>query len=178
MIAPTHAVYGPAIALIILSVFGVQASFHWTVIVCAMLGSIMPDIDHPASTIGRTFPWISKPIERRFGHRAITHSALGTVVAAIAFTTILSLAALITQKVLLNSIPFSQLPTALSFINLTFKDILRLGAAFTIGYASHLILDMVTPRGIQLLWPNPNQDHIYETRYKSKPDPNPKSRSS
>jgi len=161
MIAPTHAIYGPAIALIILSVFGVQASFHWTVIVCAMLGSIMPDIDHPSSTIGRLLPWISKPIERRFGHRAITHSALGTVVAAMVFTTTLGIAALVTQKVLLNSLPFSQLPTAFSLIALTFKDILRLGAAFTIGYASHLILDMITPRGIQLLWPNPDQDNIF-----------------
>ena len=82
MIAPTHAIYGPAVALIILAVFGVEASFHWTVIFCAMLGSVLPDIDHPTSTVGRLVPWISKPLERNYGHRAVTHSFLGTVVAA------------------------------------------------------------------------------------------------
>lgn len=41
--------------------------------------SILPDIDHPPAKIGRLFWFVSVPLERRFGHRTLTHSlvALG-----------------------------------------------------------------------------------------------------
>lgn len=39
-----------------------------------ILGSYLPDIDHPNSRIGRLFPFISKPLYRVFGHRTLTHS--------------------------------------------------------------------------------------------------------
>jgi|GEM_PF-2278737 len=158
MIAPTHAIYGPALALIILAVFGVEASFHWTIVFCAILGSLAPDLDHPTSTIGRLFPWISKPLERRFGHRSITHSALGTVVATLGFAIIASLAALVSQWVLTHAIPTQLIPLSLTILKITPIEIARLTAAFAIGYASHIVLDMLTPRGVQLLWPNPNRD--------------------
>lgn len=41
---------------------------------------LLPDIDTHASHIGKIFPFISQPIERRFGHRTITHSLLAVVV--------------------------------------------------------------------------------------------------
>ena len=164
MIAPTHAIYGPAIALIILAVFGVEASFHWTVISCAILGSILPDIDRPTSTIGRLVPWISKPLERHYGHRAVTHSFLGTVVAATGFLLILSISATLIQKVLLDSISFANLPLSLVSLTFTFTDVLRLTAAFTLGYGSHIVLDMLTPRGVELLWPNPNRHVLFKDK--------------
>jgi membrane-bound metal-dependent hydrolase YbcI (DUF457 family) len=162
MIAPTHAIYGPALALIILAIFGVEASFHWTVISCAMLGALAPDLDHPTSTIGRLFPWISKPIERTFGHRTVTHSALGTVVAAIVFTILLGVTITVLQWFLTRTISISMIPISLSFLHLEFSDMARLTAAFTIGYASHILLDMLTPRGVQLLWPSPNRDLLFK----------------
>ncbi len=164
MIAPTHAIYGPAVALIILAVFGVEASFHWTVIFCAMLGSVLPDIDHPTSTVGRLVPWISKPLERNYGHRAVTHSFLGTVVAATGFLLILSISATLIQKVLLDSISLTNLPLSLVSLNFTFTDVLRLTAAFTLGYGSHIVLDMLTPRGVELLWPNPNRHVLFKDK--------------
>ncbi|NBV83479.1 hypothetical protein EBR57_05085 [bacterium] len=164
MIAPTHAIYGPAVALIVLAVFGVEASFHWTIILCAMFGSILPDIDHPTSTIGRLVPWISKPIERRFGHRSITHSAIGTVVATTAFLLIAGFTALVLQKVLLDSISFTHLPLTFASLNITLTDIFRLTAAFSLGYGSHIILDMLTPRGVELLWPNPNRHVLFKDK--------------
>lgn len=164
MIAPTHAIYGPAVALIILAVFGVEASFHWTVIFCAMLGSVLPDIDHPTSTVGRLVPWISKPLERHYGHRAVTHSFLGTVVAATGFLLILSISAYLIQKVLLDSISITNLPLSLASMNFTFTDVLRLTAAFTLGYGSHIVLDMLTPRGVELLWPNPNRHVLFKDK--------------
>jgi len=36
--------------------------------------SLLPDIDHPQSLIGRLFPGVSKYILRKYGHRSVTHS--------------------------------------------------------------------------------------------------------
>lgn len=41
-----------------------------------VLGSLLPDIDHPKSILGRKVPFISAPIYRTFGHRSLTHSIL------------------------------------------------------------------------------------------------------
>nr|WP_281201043.1 metal-dependent hydrolase [Orenia metallireducens] len=38
------------------------------------LGSILPDIDPPQSTIGRVFFFISNPLNKMCGHRNFTHS--------------------------------------------------------------------------------------------------------
>ena len=42
-------------------------------------GSLLPDIDHPSSWLGRRLPFISYPISAVFGHRGITHSLLAIV---------------------------------------------------------------------------------------------------
>lgn len=39
-----------------------------------LLGSLLPDIDHPQSILGRHVLFLSKPIHRNFGHRTLTHS--------------------------------------------------------------------------------------------------------
>ncbi len=39
-----------------------------------MLGAMLPDIDHPDSTVGKRVKWLSYPIRMVFGHRGITHS--------------------------------------------------------------------------------------------------------
>lgn len=41
-----------------------------------MVGSLLPDIDHPQSFLGRRMKIISRPIYRLWGHRTITHSIL------------------------------------------------------------------------------------------------------
>jgi inner membrane protein len=47
------------------------------------LGAILPDIDTSTSSIGQLVPAFSSRIERRFGHRTITHSLLGVMTLAI-----------------------------------------------------------------------------------------------
>ena len=49
----------------------------------AAIASLLPDADLPTSKIGRLFWFLSVPLERRFGHRTITHSlvALSAVAA-------------------------------------------------------------------------------------------------
>lgn len=52
-----------------------------------MLGSLLPDIDHPQSYLGRRLPFLSVPIFKLFGHRGFTHSflSLGLLTIASAF---------------------------------------------------------------------------------------------
>ncbi|MFP3014532.1 MAG: metal-dependent hydrolase [Arsenophonus sp.] len=98
--------------------------FH--LLVGTSFGSLMPDIDHPSSYIGRSFRFISVPICYLCGHRCFTHSLL-----AFFFIMLLS-----TQ--LLN--------------NFWISDIIVQG--FLLGYFSHLVGDMLTAKGILFLWPS------------------------
>ncbi|PHM45726.1 hydrolase [Xenorhabdus mauleonii] len=91
-----------------------------------LLASLLPDIDHPSSTLGRLFRFISIPIARLCGHRGFTHSLLALIAGIILFQT---------------EIP-ADWPIPTDFIH-----------AMVVGYISHLIADMLTPAGIPLLWP-------------------------
>jgi len=144
MLAPSHIVFGSSLSLILLSVFGVSLSLHWSIILVAMLGSLLPDIDMPKSTIGRLFPFISKPIERKFGHRTVTHSLIGWMVATL-------ISAILITAITFIPILKPYIPTQLP---------LRWCVSFSIGYFSHILLDMFNPRGAQLFWPNPARDVI------------------
>lgn len=48
----------------------------------AMLVALLPDVDTQSSLIGRALPFISIPLERRYGHRQITHSLLALLACA------------------------------------------------------------------------------------------------
>ena len=147
MLAPTHSVFGIFLTLIILAVFGVQWSLHWTIILFAILGAIIPDIDHPKSIIGKFFYIISAPLERRYGHRTITHSLVGWVICTVLFSLILLFVVWIFGIVWkLEFDAWNLLP--------------RWIAAFSISYFSHLVLDMFNRRGSQLFWPDPGRDVI------------------
>lgn len=144
MLAPTHSVFGVFLTLIVLAVFGVQWGLHWTIILFAILGSIIPDIDHPKSIIGKLFYPISAPLERRYGHRTITHSLVGWAISTVLFSVIIGLISFIPH---IANWGWSDLP-------------IRWIAAFSISYFSHLILDMFNPRGSQMFWPDPGRDVI------------------
>ena len=90
----------------------------------AAAASLLPDVDLPPAKIGRLFWLLSVPLERRFGHRTITHSAVGLLAVAL-------------------------LALPLWFLNpLFFWAVLG-------GYWSHLWIDMVNVRGVDLFWPAP-----------------------
>ena len=144
MLAPTHSVFGIFLTLVILAVFGVQWSLHWTIILFAILGAIIPDIDHPKSIIGKLFYFISAPIERRYGHRTITHSLIGLAIFTVLFAVIIGLISFLPQI------------SAWGWIDLPIRWI----AAFSISYFSHLVLDMFNKRGSQMFWPDPGRDVI------------------
>lgn len=155
MLAPTHSVFSIFLTLSILAVFGIKLSLHWTILVCAVLGALLPDIDIPKSFIGRIFFFISKPIERRYGHRTITHSLLGWFMASLLFALVLAIIYFAIAKTRLGlSLPMHIMP----YVSLAL--IKRWLAAFSIGYLSHLILDMFNPRGVQMFYPEQGRDVI------------------
>lgn len=147
MLAPTHSVFGIFLTLIILAVFGIQWSLHWSIIMFAIIGAIMPDIDHPRSVIGKLFPYISIPLERKYGHRTITHSFIGWGIFTAIFAFIVFFAALVFVFLLKADVWIWELAP-------------RWTAAFSISYFSHLILDMFNRRGSQMFWPDPSRDVI------------------
>ena len=51
----------------------------------AAAASLLPDIDLPPAKIGRLFWFVSVPLERRFGHRTLTHSALMLLASPLGF---------------------------------------------------------------------------------------------
>ncbi len=112
MLAPTHSVFGIFLTLIFLAVFGIQWSLHWTIILVAIFGSIVPDIDHPRSVIGKLFPYISIPLERRYGHRTITHSFIGWIISTVIFAFLVLLVVLIFKFVSILGLPFRVLSWA------------------------------------------------------------------
>jgi inner membrane protein len=147
MLAPTHSVFGIFLTLIILAVFGVQWGLHWTIILFAVLGSIIPDIDHPRSVIGKLFLPISIPLERRYGHRSVTHSLIGWAISSVLFAVLVLFVFWILGFVLKFDVGGWDLPP-------------RWIAAFSISYFSHLVLDMFNKRGSQMFWPDSGRDVI------------------
>ena len=87
--------------------------------------SLVPDIDLPTSKVGRPLFWLSARLEKRFGHRTLTHSALALIVIAL----------LASPLGWLGHKPW-------------FWAILG-------GYWSHLWIDMLNVRGVDLFWPSP-----------------------
>ncbi len=147
MLAPTHSVFGIFLTLIFLAVFGIQWGLHWTIILVAIFGAIVPDIDHPRSVIGKLFPFISIPLERKYGHRTITHSFIGWAIFTAIFALIVLFAALIFGFIF-------------KFDAWIWELAPRWTAAFSISYMSHLILDMFNRRGSQMFWPDTSRDVI------------------
>lgn len=145
MLAPTHIVFGTALSLIVLAVFGLSSSLHWSIIFCAIIGSLLPDIDLPKSSIGKLVTPLSKAIEKRFGHRTITHSLLAWALVSVVFASFVFLFTFIFNTVT---------DTPIQNLNLQIRWI----SAFSIGYFSHLLLDMFNPSGVPLFWPNPTRD--------------------
>ena len=104
-------------------------------VVGGAIGGLLPDIDHPTSKIGKRLPPISKLVNSLFGHRGFTHSLLANLL----FAYFLFLLTNLIPDMLIGF----YLPFALGLI---------------IGYASHLLLDVLTVSGIPLLYPFSKQN--------------------
>jgi len=81
MLAGTHVAFSTVLYLGGATVFEYETSLvYWGI---AALFSLMPDVDLPTSKVGRPLFFISVPLEKRFGHRTITHSVIGVAILAV-----------------------------------------------------------------------------------------------
>ena len=118
----THVAFASVLYLGGATLFGYRPDGIGWLLAAAASG--LPDADLPPSKIGRLFWFVSAPLERRFGHRTLTHSVVG----------LLAVAALASPLWLLNPLYFW---------------------AVMGGYGSHLWIDMLNIRGVDLFWPSP-----------------------
>lgn len=126
MSGPNHIVGGTVFTGLFGSLmFGINILASPVTIGIAIVASLLPDIDHTRSTVGKIVYPLAKWINRRYGHRTITHG-----MPCFAVLTILSGA-----------------------IERTFFGHLEWTAIFALGYFSHLVLDMFTLQGVPLMYP-------------------------
>ncbi|WP_270182228.1 metal-dependent hydrolase [Alkalihalobacillus sp. CinArs1] len=90
-----------------------------------LFGALLPDICHPGSWTGRKAKVLSKNISRFFGHRTITHSLLFLILVY-------------------------WLTSTFTFM---YYETVQIG--LLVGIVSHIVLDALTVRGIQLFYPIP-----------------------
>ena len=130
MMAFTHIAAGSASALLAANWLGASRPQVVLLLAGGVLGSLLPDIDHPASSFGRRVLPISIPLSLIFGHRGITHSLMA--VAGMVFLAWYALNHLAWHAG--YSVPFV--------------------AGLAVGYLSHLAGDWMTNSGMPLLWPS------------------------
>ena len=94
----------------------------------ALIGALLPDIDHPKSWLGRRLPFLSLPLSAIFGHRGITHSLLAVV------GMVWGLHHALTHWDLSHHWRWA-------------------GVGVAVGYLSHLLGDFATHGGVPWLWP-------------------------
>ncbi len=125
MTAPNHIVGGFTFTGVFGSIVGINILQDWKYLVVVFNASQLPDIDHTKSLIGKFFYPIAKLINRRYGHRTITHSLIFLILS----TALLSAF----QAAYFSSLPITQI--------------------FFLSMSSHLIFDMMTIQGVPLFYP-------------------------
>jgi inner membrane protein len=125
MTAPNHIAGGIVFTGLFCSFFSINIFANPVFIVVTILGSLLPDIDHTKSWIGKSVYPIAKWLSRNYGHRTITHSIFFLV------------------GIFLISL----------FIEKNFREDYSISTILFFSMLSHLIFDMVTLAGIPLFYP-------------------------
>lgn len=129
MMAFTHIAAGSASSLLVADWLDIQAHQAVLMIAGGVLGSMLPDIDHPSSAFGRRVRPISTVLSAVLGHRGLTHSLLAVVgMSALAWY-------------------------ALHHLDWHPSYSVPLVTGIAVGYLSHLVGDWMTNSGVPLLWP-------------------------
>jgi len=105
----------------------------------ASLFSLLPDIDHPESTIGRVFRPLSKSIQRKYGHRTVTHSFF-----AIMFISAVLLPLLLLPRLLQWGGPFWS----------------GLYGGALLAFSSHIFIDLFNKSGVKFYAPFSQKEYI------------------
>jgi inner membrane protein len=125
MSGSNHVVGGVVFTGIYLSMWDINIFSQPIFLFFTAFFSVLPDIDHTKSAIGKMFFPLAKYIDRSYGHRTITHSLLAYFVLMFIVG---ATEAIISHKSIITAI-------------------------FIWAYASHLIADMVTKQGVPLFYP-------------------------
>lgn len=126
MSGPNHIVGGTVFTGLFASLmFGVNILASPFTICLAIVASLLPDIDHTRSVVGKIGYPLARWINRKYGHRTITHGMPCYLV----------------------------LTTLSGIVERTFFGHLEWTAIFSLGYFSHLVLDMFTLQGVPLMYP-------------------------
>lgn len=128
MTTPNHIAAGTFFTGFWCSFWSINIFSKWEYIVATVIFSLLPDIDHPRSPVGILFYPIAKWLDKKYGHRTITHSLFFLVVG----TTVVHLVS--------HSLPLGEGWGGAALI-------------FFFAVLSHLLLDMVTIQGVPLFYP-------------------------
>jgi inner membrane protein len=124
MRAPNHIAGGLVFTATFASFWNVNIFSDWKLLLLTIFASLLPDIDHSKSIIGKAFFPIAKWLDKRYGHRTITHS----------------LAFFIVTSIIVYLIEFHTPAEHIYMI-------------FSFALLSHLLFDMMTIQGIPLFYP-------------------------
>jgi len=130
MLAFTHTAAGCASALLLAEYLHASPAQTILIVAGGIIGSHLPDIDHPKSAFGSRVLPLSLPISAIFGHRGITHSLIAVVGMSWAIW------------------------WALHYVHWQKGFTVPVVAGVAIGYLSHLLGDWLTNSGVPLLWPS------------------------
>ncbi len=125
MTAPNHIVGGFVFTGLFCSLFTINILSNPIYISITIIGSLLPDIDHTRSLIGKTVYPLARYLAIHFGHRTITHSLI--------FLLSITLISLFTER--------------------NFSDNYHITTILFFSVFSHFIFDMVTLQGIPLFYP-------------------------
>jgi inner membrane protein len=125
MTAPNHITGGIVFTGLFCSFFSINIFANPVFISVTLIGSLLPDIDHTKSWIGKSVYPIAKWLSRNYGHRTITHSIFFLI------------------GIYLISL----------FIEKNFREDYSISTILFFSILSHFIFDMVTLAGIPLFYP-------------------------
>jgi inner membrane protein len=149
MSGKVHSILGALVGLNVLIMLN-QGGYAAVFIPLYILGALMPDIDWYKSILGKILFPISFIIYKIFGHRTITHSFLG----------------LLLFNILLKYIITILIKT--QYLNYTITSYAHIH--FSIGYLTHLFSDMLTYKGVPLLYPYQKNYNFAKIPTKKIPD--------
>ena len=139
MTATTHY----AFSYLLCAAAGVENSTALT----ASLFALLPDIDHPESMIGRLLPSVSKSIQRKYGHRTVTHSLFA----------IIAISLVLLPVILIPKLIFAHSGGAGA---LSIRWPVTFYAAALLAFSSHIFIDLFNKSGVRLLSPLSQKEYI------------------
>lgn len=125
MTTPNHLAGGLVITGLAASFYEINIFSEASYLIIIFVGSLLPDVDHTKSIIGKALWPVSKAISQKYAHRTITHSLLFLFSSTLIFW----------------------------FINNYFLNIPAAATILFFSVFSHYLLDMITIQGIPLFYP-------------------------